>query len=333
MGAADNDSIHLPQDIDKWEAQRIEARATLWKLLGDLPPLFTPQPKITAVERRDGFTLEHFEFDNGANATVYGYLLIPESISSPAPAILYQHAHGGKYARGKDELFQDDPVGMARGSALVQAGYSVMAVDTYAFGERQYQGPSHDLQSGGEAESAWFKKFLWEGRSLWGMIVRDDLLALNYLLTRPEVDLTRAGTTGMSMGGSRATWLTALDERIAVVIPVAQMTRYHDFAKRGDYNLHSIYYYVPRALQSGLDMEVIVSLTAPRPQTILIGDSDPLSPIEGVHKIDRFARQVYELYQASDKFQVIAYEGVAHAYTPEMFQAMLDSFHTHLLNL
>lgn len=317
-------SIQLPRTIHEWEAQRIKAKTALWKLLGDLPALFTPQPKVIAVEQRDGFTLEHFEFDNGADSTVYGYFLIPETIRGPAPAILYHHAHGGKYSRGKDELFQDDPLGMVRGAALVRAGYIVIAVDSYAFGERQQQGPVGNLNTGSETEQAWFKKFLWEGKSLWGMMVRDDLLALDYLLSRPEVDPTRIGTTGMSMGGSRSTWLAALDERAAAVIPVAQMTRYADFARRGDYNLHSIYYYLPGVFQSGLDMEVIVSLAAPRRQIILIGDSDPLSPIEGVHKIGTFAGHIYGLYHAPDQFQLIVYQGAGHIYTSEMFRTMLN---------
>jgi dienelactone hydrolase len=329
MEAAGSHAIHVPKDIHDWEAQRQEARLTLGKLLGDLPPLFTPQPTITAVEQHDGFTLERFEFDNGANAVVYGLLLIPAA-NRPMPAILYNHAHGGNYARGKDELFQDDPIGTGRGSALAQAGYVVIAVDAYAFGQRQSQAPNPHISTGSETEQAWFKKFLWEGKSLWGMMLRDDLLALNYLLTRPEVDAARVGTTGMSLGGSRATWLAALDERIAAVIPVAQMTRYRDFAERGDFNLHSIYYYVPGVFQSGLDMEVIVSLSAPRPQTILIGDSDPLSPIEGVDKIAAFARQVYGLYHASDQLQVIVYGGIGHTYTPAMFRAMLDGFRAGL---
>jgi dienelactone hydrolase len=331
MASPDSQSIPVPRNIAEWIAQRIEVRAALWTLLGDLPPLFTPQPKVTAVEHRDRYMFEHFEFDNGTNSTVYGYLMIPDAIRSPAPAILYQHAHGGKYSRGKEELFQDDPIGITRGAALVQAGYIVIAVDTYAFGQREHVGPAHELQTGSETEQAWFKKFLWEGKSLWGMIVRDDLLTLNYLLTRPEVDPTRIGTTGMSMGGSRATWLAALDERIAAVIPVAQMTRYHDFAKQGSYNLHSLYYYVPGALQSGLDMEVLVSLAAPRRQAILIGDSDPLSPIEGVSKIGTFTRHIYELYHAADQFELIVYQGVGHTYTAEMFQAMLEGFRAALL--
>jgi hypothetical protein len=134
----------------------------------------------------------------------------------------------------------------------------------------------------------------------------------------------------MSMGGSRATWLAALDERIKVTIPVAQMTRYQDYAAQGDFTLHGIYYYLPGILKTGIDMEHLTSLTAPRPQIILIGDQDPLSPIEGVRTIDSFARHIYGLYQAQDYYQMVIYEGVAHQYTPAMYQAMLAGFQQYL---
>jgi dienelactone hydrolase len=322
--------LALPHTLAEWERQRIKARATLWTLLGDLPPLFTPEATVSRIEHREGFILEHFTFDNGADATVYGYLLIPDGITASAPAILYHHAHGHHYQRGKEELFRDAPMGTPPGKVLVESGYIVAAIDAYAFGQREFHGPTADLKSGAETELALSKKFLWQGTSMWGMMVRDDLLALNYLLSRPEVNPARVGTTGMSLGGSRATWLTALDERLAAVIPVAQMTRYEDFARSGNFNLHSIYYYVPGMLKSGLDMEIITSLTAPRPQRILIGDQDPLSPVEGVRTIDRFTHTVYELYGSADRYEMVIYEGQAHTYSPQMFEAMLEGFKSYL---
>src|SRR5262249_35677466 len=146
---------------------------------------------------------------------------------------------------------------------LVRQGCVVLGIDAYGFGERQGKGPGGAAETGKDEETSLFKKFLWEGRTLWGMIVRDDRLALNYLLTRPEVDPARVGVTGMSLGASRTTWVGALDERVKVIVPVAQMTRYHEFADEGNYMHHSIYYYLPGALRSGLDMEVIAALAAP----------------------------------------------------------------------
>ncbi|MCI0713367.1 MAG: dienelactone hydrolase family protein [Chloroflexi bacterium] len=286
----------------------------LWSMLGDLPPLFTPDISIIRTIRREGFTIEHFRFDNGAEATVYGYVLVPEKLDGPVPGILYNHFHGGKYFIGKDELFLDHITEPAFGVQLVKLGYVVLCIDAYGFGERQTQGPVGEREAGQQTELSLFKKFLWEGKTLWGMIVRDDLLALNVLLSRPDVNPSAIITMGMSLGGSRSTWLAALDERITHCVPIAQMTRYQDFDAAGNYVLHGIYYYVPGML--AVDMGDIVASIAPRHQLILIGDSDPLSPIEGVRKVIDIATQAYA--DCPDHFQAIIYEGVGHAFTDEM---------------
>lgn len=331
MNALPFDFTTIPENLDSWKTQRQLFREQIWKLLGDMPPYFMPEAKITHIEQRDGYVVEHFTFDNGAKAIVPGYFLLPKHIKRPIPAILYHHVHGHKYALGKEDLFRENPTGIQPGVELVKAGFAVMAIDSYAFGEREFDGVSGKFNSGAETELALAKIFLWEGTSLWAMMLRDDILTLNYLLTRPEIDARRIGTTGMSMGGSHTTWLAALDERIAAVIPIAQMTRYRDFAATGNVNLHSIYYFVPGILKAGLEMEILTSLTAPRFQKILIGDNDPLSPITGVNTIVEFTRKIYALYDAASQFQAVIYDGIAHQFTTEMFNAMLDGFRAHLL--
>lgn len=316
--------MNLPESWSEWETQRPAIRETLWRLLGDLPPIYTPDVQVIARLERERYTIEKITFDNGAGAVVYGYVLVPLSLQQPAPAVLYSHYHGGHYHLGKDEMFQDRVSVPPLGPALVEAGFVVLAIDAYAFGERQSQGPAGNRELGRETEWALFKKFLWEGRTLWGMMVRDDLLALNALCARPDVDPTRLVATGMSLGASRTTWVSALDDRITLTIPVAQMTRYRDYADAGSLNGHSIYYYVPGALVAGIDMEHLTSLVAPRAQIILIGDSDPLSPVSGVRTVEDFTHQIYALSQVPDRFQMVVYEGVGHAYTPAMFAAVMD---------
>lgn len=305
---------------EQWESRRVELRQIGWNLLGDLPDIFAPPVKIISRTQREGFVLEKIHFENGAGADVFGYILIPDNLTAPAPAILYNHYHGGKYFLGKSEMLMDRATEPAIGIALVKQGYVVLAIDAYLFGERQQFGN----EVGKDAELSLFKKFLWEGRTLWGMMVRDDLLALNYFVTRPEVDPARIGTTGMSLGGSRATWLAALDDRIKVLVPVAQMTRYHHFAESNHWAGHGIYYYVPGMLKSEMEMEWLVALAAPHPQLILIGDSDPLSPIAGVREVEKVASQIYGLYGAP--FQTTIEAGVGHVYTSSMYRAMLDWF-------
>lgn len=322
--------IPVPETSSEWQAKIPEFRQTLWQLLGDLPPLLTPEVKITDRFARPGYTQEKFTFENGAGATVYGYLLIPENLTAPAPAILYHHMHGGKYHIGKEELFQSWLTGTDPGPALIKAGYVVLAVDAYGFGERWLQGPAGTLDNGAATEMALAKRFLWEGSTLWGMMVRDDLLALNYLVSRPEVDVSRMGVTGMSLGASRTTWVGALDDRPKVIVPVAQMTRYRNFLAAGNLNHHGIYYYVPGVLKSGVDMEIIAALPAPRAQVVLIGDADPLSPLDGVEIVMDFVKQIYRLNNAEAQFQARLFPGVAHKYTPEMFTAMLGAFQQYL---
>jgi dienelactone hydrolase len=310
---------------------RDHLRRQLWQRLGEMPPLFTPEVTILEREERDGCRVERIAFDNGAGATVYGYLLRPPGLSAPTPAILYHHMHGNKYDLGKDELFQDWLIeSVMPGPALVKRGFVVLAIDAYCFGERTSQGPAGDAESGAQTEQALFKHFVWRGSTLWGMIVRDDLLALNVLLSLPEVAPNRVGVTGMSMGGSRTTWLCALDNRPKALVPVAQMTRYADFAATGRYNLHGIYYYLPGMLKSGIDMEHLVALSAPRSQLVLIGDDDPLSPLEGIRKIEAYARAAYTEAGADDRIAFEIAPGLAHRYTPAQFEMMARFFKQEL---
>jgi dienelactone hydrolase len=324
------EAIAAPKTLQEWQVVRQQIRAKLWTLLGYMPPIFTPQPTVVSRELRDGYVLEKIQFENGAGADVPGWVLIPDG-AHRAPAILYNHAHGGDYTIGKKEIFEDRyDLHNQIGIEFVKRGYVVLAIDAYLFDERLGKGPGGPNEVDREAELTLAKKFLWEGGTLWGMMVRDDLLALNYLLTRPEVDPARIGTTGMSLGGSRTTWITALDDRIKVAIPVAQMNRYQEFAASGKYMHHGMYYYVPGALRSGVNMEHIAALAAPRAHLIMVGDSDALSPIEGVLIIDAFSRGIYDLYGKPDHFNTIIETGLAHQYTPSMFAATLDWFGRHL---
>ncbi|MCX6921745.1 MAG: dienelactone hydrolase family protein [Verrucomicrobia bacterium] len=210
-----------------WEQQRRQVRTQLWKLLGKLPP----RPKLPKVQRasteeRGDYVVEKFQFDNGAGAIVPGYLIRPSGLKGKAPAILYCHWHGGEYDIGKEELFQARHTPESPGPAFARRGYVVLGIDAYCFGERDGQGPGGPAEKGGAGELSASKFNLWVGRTLWGMLLRDDLMALDYLASRPEVDARRIGVTGMSMGATRSWWLMALDERIRAGVAVACLTRY-----------------------------------------------------------------------------------------------------------
>ena len=322
----------IPKSAQSWDKRKGDLRKKLWRLLGDMPELFTPKVTIKEEKSKDGYRLERFTFDNGAGDTVYGYILVPSGHKGRGPAILYHHQHGGKYKRGKEEVITKTyaKLDFATGEELARAGYVVLCIDAYAFGDRRFQGPAGKREEGGRTESALFKTFLWEGKTLWGMMVRDDLLALNYLLSRPEVDAKRIAAMGMSMGSTRTWWAAALDERIKAAVSVSCLTRYQNLIAHGDVRLHGIYYYVPNMLKEKIDTESVVALIAPRAHLTLTGDKDSGSPADGARIINAFAENVYKLYDKPNNFRGVLYEDVAHEYTPQMWSETLAWLKKHL---
>jgi len=199
----------------------------------------------------------------------------------------------------------------------------VIGVDAYCFGERNGRGPGGPAEKGRDGELSASKFNLWVGRTLWGMILRDDLMALDYLASRSEVDAARIGVMGMSMGATRAWWLMALDERIKTGVPICCLTRYQNLIEHGLLKSHGIYYFVPGFLNH-FDTEAVVALIAPRPVLMLNGDQDGTSPVDGVRAIESAVRPVYRLYGKDTAYQSIVYTGQGHVYTLEMWTKTLS---------
>lgn len=313
-----------------WEKQRREIRARLESLLGRLParPSRLGAATVSRQDRGD-YWLEKFQLDNGAGAIVPGYLFLPKTLTGKAPGVLYCHWHGGQYAIGKEEMLGTNALPEPPGPALARRGFVVAGVDAYGFGERRGGGPGGPQEKDGAEELTASKFNLWLGRSLWGMIVRDDLLALDYLCSRPEVAAQRVGVTGISMGATRTWWLMALDDRPRTGVAVACLTRYQDLIRAGGLKYHGIYYYVPGILNH-FDTEAIIALAAPRPMLFMTGDQDFGSPVAGLRAIEQAVRPVYRLYGAESQFENIIYPGLGHVYTPEMWQKTQAWLERHL---
>jgi dienelactone hydrolase len=305
-------------------AQRSEVRLVLQRCLGDLPP--RPFPSTVVVRERidhGDWTEERFEFDNGAGAKVPGVLLLPKVRTGKLPAILYCHWHGGEYDGGKIELFQTKHTPLAPGPELVRRGYAVIAIDAPCFGERHGKGPDGERGSAGEMSAS--KLELWLGRSLWGMMLRDDLIALDYLCSRPEIDTSRIGATGISMGATRTWWLMALDERIRSGVAVACLTRYQNLVAAGGLRYHGIYYFVPGLLKH-FDTEAVIACVAPRSLLCLNGDLDSGSPPDGIRAIEQIVAPAWKRSGHPEDFRSVIYAGVGHTYTPGMWTEMIGWF-------
>jgi dienelactone hydrolase len=289
-----------------------ERRARLYNLLGPLPAQNRiPSVHIVSQEEHTHYVLEKLLLDLNDSEPVPAYFFKPKS-GEHFPAILYNHAHGNHYELGKDELLRGRPALQTPtyADALTQVGYALLCIDTWMFGERR-----------GRAESALFKEMLWRGRVLWGMMVSDNLRALDYLITRPDVDAARIGTLGISMGGTMAWWCAALDERIRVCIDLCSLTDYDALIATDGLDGHGIYYYVPGLLNEFSSWE-INAMIAPRPHLSLAGKYDPLTPRAGLERMDAELCRVYREANVPDAWRLQIYPG-GHFETAHMRESVL----------
>jgi dienelactone hydrolase len=317
----------VPTDLKRWEqTDRAATRQTIIALLGELPPRPDPaKVKVVLKEDKGDFTLERFEFHNGADTIVPGILLIPKGVKLPAPTIVGLH----HYSSCKDTVVINPDDWDHIGVPLVKRGFVVAAIDGYFQGERVGMGPGGKDAMKVQQESDLFKLYLWMGRNLWGMMIRDEQCLLDYLETRPEVDRNRIGATGMSMGCVRAGWLAAVDDRVKAVAGVACFGRYTELIAHGNLRYHGIYYFVPGMLKH-FDTEALHALIAPRPHLELTGDQDPTAPVDGIEVLDRKLSQLYTLYGKPENFRSVIYRKTGHEYLPEMKVEMVAWFEKHL---
>lgn len=320
----------FPENLSQWNAKRTEVKETLINLIGDIPER-PAKLKVKTVSRevKNGYILEKFLIDNEIDSWIPGYLAIPANVKGKVPVIIGLHGHSSS----KENVFGfDSNTAQDVMALLISNGYAVMAIDSYFNGERLGTGPAGESErqkKGSDQELSQFKLNLWFGRSLWGMQLRDEQIAIDYLVSRPEIDGARIGVEGMSMGSTRAWWLAALDDRISVVVGVACFTRYKELIEQRQLEAHGIYYFVPGVLQH-FDTEAIMGLIAPRPFLVLTGDSDAGSPLEGMKVLENKLDDVYSLYKKKENFRSIIYKNTGHVFTDEMKMEMLNWFNKHL---
>jgi dienelactone hydrolase len=315
----------VPTDLKQWQEKgRAKVRATLLECLGEMPARPAAEKvKVLSVEDHGTYTLERFEFHNGVDMVVPGILAIPKQQKGKVPVIVGMHGHSGS----KLDYLPNPERDASLGWLLVRNGYAVAAIDGYFNGERIGKGPNGMQDDAGRQESALFKLHLWQGRTLWGMMLRDEQCLLDYLATRNELDMNHVGATGMSMGCTRAWWLAAIDDRVHSIVGVACFTRYQELlAHRSS---HGIYYFVPGLLQH-FDTEAIYALVAPRPMLMLSGDQDYNAPPDGIEVLEGKLASVYRLYGKPEAFRSVLYKNTGHEYLPEMREEMIQWFQSTL---
>ncbi len=150
------------------------------------------------------YTREKIVFTGVQYIRVPGYLAIPKNRTGPCPVVILIDGIFGSKAR----WFEEDswPRGTLVTNALIESGIAVMALDARYHGER---GAENDYR----IPEDWS-----EQRDMIVQSVIEHRRAMDYLATKPEIDATRIGLLGLSMGGIMTFALTSMDPRVRAAV-------------------------------------------------------------------------------------------------------------------
>lgn len=308
----------IPATRAEWEKQVAEIRRRLYEAWGGNACFVTPPCPLEARQhgeplRRDGYTVEKISFQTRPGVRMTANLYIPDAArKKPAPAILMVHGHW--------RLAKQEPTVQMRCIGAAKLGFVVLCVDAFGAGERGI-GPALG-EYHGEMVAA---TLLPSGLSLCGLQVYENMRAVDYLETRPEVDKSRIGITGASGGGNQTMYAAAWDPRFRCAVPVCSVGNYQAY-------LHTaccMCEVVPGAL-SWTEEWAVLALIAPRPLMVINAakDSIQFSPAEAKKSLARVG-PVYQLYGQPDRLRHEIFDE-GHSYSKAMREAMYGFMCLHL---
>jgi cephalosporin-C deacetylase-like acetyl esterase len=270
------------------EAHQREVRAKILHLLGDLPEETPLNPVTVSTFQANGFRMEKVLFYSQPNFPITAILYLPDKPTGKLPAIVIAPGHG---ATGKASDY-------AFASLFAHNGFVVLSYDPIGQGERlQYPDPAHPGQSlasrpTGEHGEAGLQPTLigdtFARYELW-----DGIRAVDYLLTRNEVDSNRIGAFGCSGGGTITALLGALDPRVKAVGTACYITSFDTLLPSiGPQDAEQS---ISNFIASGLDFPDWIELAAPRPYAVISTASD-MFPYAGARASVIEGRRFYSLF-------------------------------------
>ena len=303
---------------------KADAEAYVSKVQEKIRRCFGPEPertplnaRVTKVVEREQYHIENVIFESRPGFLVTANLYVPKNRSGRLPGVVGScgHSANGKAA----EAYQ------AFAQSLARLGYVCLLFDPIGQGERlQYVDENWKPKRGiGVAEHlhAGNQQYL-VGESLAAWRAWDGIRALDYLLTRDEVDPQHVGITGNSGGGTMTTWLCGLDRRWTMGAPGCFVTT---FRRNLENELPAdTEQCPPRVLAEGLDHSDFLAAMAPKPVIILAKERD-FFDVRGATEAYLRLKRIYSLLGASDNVQLHV-GPTEHGYSIENREAMYRFF-------
>ena len=283
-------AIRTPADADRRKAV---VRAKLTELIGGLPVYNGPlNARITGRLESNTHTIEKVIFESLPGFFITANLYRPNT-PGRHPAILVPAGHTQE---GKPEV-------QLVAANLAAKGFIALAYDPIGQGEREQTylpQLGRALSGGGGNEHLELgARSILIGQSVARYFIFDAKRAVDYLVSRPDVDADRIAVTGCSGGGAITTYVGVFEPRIKAAAPGCSINSFRTLftGPTADSEMS-----LPAFLSSGLDTADFYEVAAPLPWLMMATTDDYFRP-DGARAVYEEARHWYELYGAGDRIR------------------------------
>src|SRR5579864_5660286 len=287
--------------------RRAYVRERILHEIGGLPDRTPLNAHTVDTLQRDGYRIEKVIFESQPHFYVTANLYLPKTGRPPYPAVLYPLGHelGAKSHNAWQQML----------ASLAKKGYVALAWDPIGQGERIqiYDEDFEDskVRASTTEHTVQGIQCLLIGDHVARYTIWDGIRALDYLLSRPEVDPKRVACTGNSGGGTHTTYLSALDDRIQVAAPSCYISSWRQMLHTlGPQDAEQVF---PYWIRDGLDYPDFIYAFAPKPFLILSAIRD-FFPIDGAREAFEEAKHVYSRIGAEGKLAMFEADD-GHGYT------------------
>ena len=255
---------YFSQRINSERKPVANVREKLREISGPYPARTPLGAQVVKTSVRKGYRIENVVFESRPGLHVNGNLWVPEGLAGRAPGIVMPRGHFDpeRMAGDYQQICFD----------LVKAGFVVLSYDPVGLGERrEFDG----LFSASQEHALMGNKLALLGESAAGWQIWDGMRAVDYLVSRPEVDPKRIGCADHSDNGSETSMLCALDDRIGVAaLHAARFGHRWPVDPTTWIILDDTQEYLRGAASAGIDIADIFGAIAPRPLLALVENQD-----------------------------------------------------------